>query len=268
MGIELPTALAEIAAVTGVSWPEADEDALRTQAEAWREAQRRLDELARAADTVAGAAIEQLSGAAGAAAREHWAGFVAPDSGRLTVTALGAGQAADRLEHAAEQVGVAKVEIVRQLIAAAKDRAAAQSAAAAGHPAALLGVDPALRGTAANLTALTAGLAATLGPAGGAEVSTVGEVVDPRPGAAPGGQRVEDGGTGPIRIDPQVAARPGHGGVLDTRGFPEVPTPPSGIAPARTPSFGIAAQPPSGTTAAGFTAAGPPAAPPAIPHQP
>ncbi|WP_216214146.1 TNT domain-containing protein [Amycolatopsis aidingensis] len=260
MGIELPAELAGIAAATGVSWPEADEDALRAQAAAWRTAQRQLDELAAAADAAAGAALEQLSGPAGEAAREYWSGFVHPDQGRLTVTALGAGQAADRLEHAADQVGAAKVEIVRQLTAAAKDRDAAQSAAAAGHPQALLGVDTTLRATAANLTALTTGLAATLAPE-----SAAGGVVDDSPGV----QRVEDGGTGPVRIGPEVtAARPGSGGLAEARGVPEAPTPPSGIALTRTPSFGIAAQtPPSGTTAAGY-AAGPPPAAPAVPQQP
>lgn len=181
MGIELPRELAEVAAATGLSWPQADEDKLREQAKAWRDAQSRLSSLAADADRTAGDAVGALSGTAAEAAGRQWSGFVDPDHGRLTTAARGAGEAADRLDHAAEQVGAAKVEMVRQLVGAAKDADAAHAAASAGHPTALLGLDSVLKGTATNLSAVTDGLANALGPGGGA--SAPGPVVDPHPGA-------------------------------------------------------------------------------------
>ncbi|WP_199433995.1 TNT domain-containing protein [Qaidamihabitans albus] len=164
MGIELPAELADVAERTGLRWPEADEDALLAQAAAWREAERELGALAADADAAAGGALGAMSGPAAEAAGRMWSGFVDPDTGHLTGTARGAGQAAERLEHAAEQVGATKAELVRQLVEAAKNRDAAVSAADAGHPTALLGLDTALRGTAANLGAATEGLVDAVGP--------------------------------------------------------------------------------------------------------
>jgi hypothetical protein len=179
MGIELPQELADVAAATGLSWPQADEDKLREQASAWRDAQEKLTALATDADTTAGAVTGALTGPSADAARGMWSGFVHPDHGHLTLAARGAGEAADRLTHAADQVGTAKVEMVRQLVDAAKNRDAAQTAASAGHPTALLGLDTVLHGTAANLSSLTNGLVGAVGPDGGSAP----ELVDPNPGA-------------------------------------------------------------------------------------
>ena len=183
MGIELPAELAEVAAATGMSWPQADEDKLRAQAGAWRDAQGKLTALAGEADQAVHGAVSALTGPSADAASKKWAGFVHPDSGHLTAAASGAGAAADRLDHAAEQVGRAKVEMVRQLVDAAKNRDAAQAAASAGHPTALLGLDTVLRGTATNLSSLTHGLAGAVGPDGGGPVAPSPDVVDPHPGA-------------------------------------------------------------------------------------
>ncbi|NKQ59334.1 TNT domain-containing protein [Amycolatopsis sp. K13G38] len=201
MGIELPKELADVAAETGLSWPQADEDKMREQAAAWRDAHGKLTALAGEADKVAGGAIGAMTGPSAEAASKKWSGFVHPDNGHLTAAAAGAGDAADRLEHAAEQVGTAKVEMVRQLVDAAKNRDAAQAAASAGHPTALLGLDTVLRGTATNLSSLTQGLAGAVGPGGGA-VSTLGNVVDPNPGA-----RTEHGQGGLLST---VTGLPGH----------------------------------------------------------
>jgi hypothetical protein len=186
MGIELPPELADVAAATGLSWPQADEDKLREQASAWRAAHEKLTALAADADSTAGAATDALTGPSGDAARKMWSEFVHPDHGKLTLAARGAGEAADRLTHAADQVGAAKVEMVRQLVDAAKNKDAAHSAASAGHPTALLGLDTVLRGTAANLTSLTHGLAGAVGPGGGGGPV---ELLDPNPGThSPHGQ--------------------------------------------------------------------------------
>ncbi|WP_020668134.1 TNT domain-containing protein [Amycolatopsis nigrescens] len=183
MGIDLPQELADVAAKAGLSWPEADEDAMRAQATAWREARERLLGLTGDADAGASTAVSAMSGPAGEAAGRLWSGFADPDDGQLSTAARGAGEAADRLEHAAEQVGTAKVEMVRQLVDVAKNADAADAAASAGHPSALLGLDSALRGAGANLTAVTDGLAGAVGPAAGAPVAAVTELVNPNPGA-------------------------------------------------------------------------------------
>ncbi|NIJ14027.1 hypothetical protein FHU38_004371 [Saccharomonospora amisosensis] len=189
MGVELPAELAGIAAETGTAWPQADEDAMREQAAAWRRAAHDLTTLAGEADSAAGNALDAMSGPAEEAARHRWSGIVSAGNGSMMEAAAGANQAADRLEHAAEQVGKAKVEIVRQLVTAARNRDAALAAAQAGHPGALAALDTTLRGTAANLGAVTTGLADAVGPSGSAPLDTATELVAPNPGAhTSGGQ--------------------------------------------------------------------------------
>lgn len=181
MGIELPAELADVAARTGLTWPEADEDLLREQAEAWRTAATRLATLAADADTSADGALRVISGEAGDAARAMWARYVDPADGSLTVAARGAREAAERLGHAADRVADAKVEMVRQLVAAAENADAAAAAADGGHPAALLGLDTLLSGTAANLASVTGSLVEAVGTPGAELVAD--EVADAHPGA-------------------------------------------------------------------------------------
>src|SRR5204862_279041 len=114
MGIELPSELADVAAKAGVRWPQADEDGMRQAAAAWREAGTRVTALASDSDGSAGRALDAVRGDTGEAARRHWDTFVSP-GGHLPAAAKGCHAAADRLEHAANQVGAAKVEIVRHL---------------------------------------------------------------------------------------------------------------------------------------------------------
>lgn len=166
MGIELPAELAEVAARTGVSWPQADEDAMRAQAAAWRAAATDVGALAVDADAVAGGALDVMRGEAGDAARALWARYVDADHGSIIAAARGAGQAADRLDHAAAQVATAKVEMVRQLVNAAKHSDAARAAAGGGHPTALLGLDTLLSGTATNLASVTDSLIGAVGNTG------------------------------------------------------------------------------------------------------
>jgi len=217
MGIELPAELADIAQQTGVKWPQADEDAMRTQAQSWRQAAADLTSLAGDADAAAGKALGAMTGDAGDAARQRWSGFVDPERGSLTTAARGAGDAADRLERAAEQVGRTKVELVRKLRDAAVNRDAAGAAAEAGHPAALAGIDPVIQGTAANVQALTGGLVETVGSAATAEPAP--DVVDARPGASGGGHGLlgalglPDVGA-PTSAPEADAASGGHDGLL------------------------------------------------------
>ncbi|GGP70283.1 TNT domain-containing protein [Saccharothrix coeruleofusca] len=158
MGIELPAELAEVAARAGVVWPKADEDAMRASAAAWREAGTKLAALASESDGAAGAALRGATGATADAARRHWNAFVAPD-GHLSEVVRGCRAAADRLDHAAERIGAAKVELVRELVDLAKNTDAANTAAKAGHPTALLGLDTAVRGASVNAAHLTQRLA-------------------------------------------------------------------------------------------------------------
>ncbi len=182
MGIELPAELVDVAAKAGVSWPEADEDKMREAARAWREAGARMGALTGDADNTAHTALATITGDTANAATRHWSTFVQADTGHLTSTVVGCAAAANRLDHAADQVGAAKVEIVRQLVALAKNSDAATSAAAAGNPNALLGLDAAVRGTAANLANLTNSLVSSVQPHGG-DVGQVRDVVNANPGS-------------------------------------------------------------------------------------
>ncbi|HWO58712.1 MAG TPA: hypothetical protein VNO31_01555, partial [Umezawaea sp.] len=110
MGIQLPPELVEVAAKAGVTWPEADEDKMRESATAWRDAGNRVTGLAGDSDGSATKTLTGLTGATGDAARTHWNGVVAPD-GDLNTAAKGCHAAADRLEHGADQIGAAKVEL-------------------------------------------------------------------------------------------------------------------------------------------------------------
>jgi hypothetical protein len=184
MTIQLPVELVDVAAAAGVSWPEADEDRMRVAAQAWRDAGAKLDTVTKDADRVASTALNAVSGDTGDAARRHWSGFVAPDSGHLTATANGCVAAADRLDHAANQVSTAKLEIVRNLVSLAKNRDAANTAANAGHPTALLGLDTAVRATSANVTNITSNLVTAVVPASGVDVAAIQNPVNANPGAA------------------------------------------------------------------------------------
>ncbi|MCI2424133.1 TNT domain-containing protein [Saccharopolyspora sp. K220] len=150
MGIELPAELQDVAARAGARWPEADEDAMRESATAWRAAAKSIDALAGNADGTAQGALGAFDGEAAQAARREWDAFAAPD-GALLSSAKECRAAADRLDHAAEQIGAAKVQLVRELVTLAKQTDAAERAAAAGHPQALAALDSALNGAAANV---------------------------------------------------------------------------------------------------------------------
>ncbi|MFJ6675329.1 glycohydrolase toxin TNT-related protein [Actinosynnema sp. NPDC091369] len=207
MGIELPAELADVAAKAGVSWPQADEDKLRASAAAWREAGAKLSTLAGESDGSAGKALAAMTGSTGDAARGHWNRFTAPD-GTLNAVLRGCHAAADRLDHAAEQVGAAKVELVRELVNLAKNNDAAQQAANAGHPTALLGLDTAVRGAAANVAHLTHTLTSAVRLDSGVLVGGHQPPVDANPGVhAPG-----DAGHGSGHGQPQGGAVPGGQG--------------------------------------------------------
>jgi hypothetical protein len=187
MGIELPAELADVAQRTGAQWPEADEDAMQAQATAWRDAAKGLRTLAADADASANGVLEGMSGDAGDAVRRTWSGFVDPDRGSLTAAAQGAEQAADRLEHAATQIGEGKVEIVRQLVNAARNEEAARAAADGGHPTALLGVQNLLGAVSTNLASVTDSLVGSVADTGRALDPT--EQVNPHPGSRGEGGR-------------------------------------------------------------------------------
>jgi hypothetical protein len=167
MGIELPSELAGVAATAGVRWPQADEDAMRTSAAAWRQAGQSLSTLTTDADGSASKALAGVHGETANAAQQHWNGFIEPDAGKLTSSVRGCNAAADQLEHAADQVGEAKVQIVQHLVTLAKNTDAARQAAAAGNPNAMLGLDTAVRGTAANVAQVNANLTKSIKLDGG-----------------------------------------------------------------------------------------------------
>ena len=182
MGIELPPELADVAAEAGVAWPQADEEAMATQAQAWRDAATSMSTLTTDADTTARSALQSLSGDTGAAATAEWKTFVEPDSGHLTSVVKDANAAADRLEHASAQIGAAKVEIVRNLVSLAQNKDAAHAAAQSGHPTALAGLETAVRGTAANVAHIQSQLVTAVQPAAGVDMATVQTPVNANPG--------------------------------------------------------------------------------------
>jgi nicrotizing toxin Mtb-like protein len=183
MGIELPAELSGVADQAGVQWPEADEEAMAKQAKAWREAATSMESVTTDADRTVRGALTSVHGDTGTAATKHWQTFVEPDSGHLTSTVRGMNAAADRLEHAANQVGTAKVEIVRNLVSLAQNSDAAHSAAAAGHPMALAGLDTAVRGTSANVANIQSNLVNAVQPASGVDMSGTHDPVNANPGA-------------------------------------------------------------------------------------
>ena len=182
MGIELPPELADVAAQAGVAWPEADEEAMARQAQAWRDTATSMSTLATDADTTARSALSSVSGETAEAASKEWKTFVEPDSGHLTSMVRDCNAAANRLEHAANQVGTAKVEIVRNLVTLAQNQDAANAAAQAGHPFALAGMDTAVRGTAANVSHIESQLISAVQPTSSVDMATVQNPVNANPG--------------------------------------------------------------------------------------
>ncbi|MFI7679577.1 glycohydrolase toxin TNT-related protein [Actinophytocola sp. NPDC049390] len=182
MGIELPPELADVAAQAGVVWPEADEEAMARQAQAWRDTATTMSTLTTDADTTARSALSAVTGDAGDAAANEWKSFVEADSGHLTSVVRDANAAADRLEHAAGQVGAAKVEIVRNLVHLAQNTDAAHTAASAGHPTALAGLETAVRGTAANVAHIESQLVSAVQPGSGVDIAAVQTPVNANPG--------------------------------------------------------------------------------------
>lgn len=187
MGIELPAELAAVAAKAGVSWPKADEDAMRSSATAWRDAGDKIKSLGTTSDGAANRALGGMTGGTGDAARGRWAKVVGPD-GDFHRAAHGCHAAADRLDHAAKQVGAAKVEIVRELVALAKNNDAATASASAGNPTALLGLDTLTKGAAANVANLQNTLTSAIRLDSGIDMSQGTHPVNTAPGAhGPGG---------------------------------------------------------------------------------
>jgi hypothetical protein len=216
MGIELPSDLAGVAAAAGVQWPQADEDAMRASATAWRQAGQSLTAVSTDADGSASKALAGAQGESAIAAQQHWNGFIEPDSGKLTTTVQGCGSAADQLEHAADQVGEAKVQIVQHLVTLAKNTDAAHQAVAAGNPNAAIGLNTAVRGTAANVAKVNANLTSSIRLDSGATVYGQPSPVNANPGGGTfaGGAQ---GGGGLSGLEPLLgkAAGPvpqaGHG---------------------------------------------------------
>lgn len=197
MGIELPAELAGIAARTGVKWPAADEDKMREAAQAWRDTGQKINALISEADTTARSALNTTQGAGADSARQHWGKFVQPDTGHLTRIAKGCAANADRLDHAANQIGQAKVAIVRELTPLAKNVDVAERS---GDPTALLGLDTAIKGAAANIANVQSTLVTAVQPASGVVMDTVEPIVNTNPGAH-GGSLVDTallGGQGPL----------------------------------------------------------------------
>ncbi len=211
MGIELPAELRDVARRTGTHWPEADEDAMRAAARAWRDAADSVGGLARASDASAQRALAAVEGETGWAARREWDGFIDPESGRLPVCVRECTAAADRLEHAAAQVGAAKVRIVRELVTLAKQLDVAESAVAVGNQVSGAESETLVRATAANVAELDRTLVTAVDSGSGV---TVEGADSPVSGIASAEEQ----------LSPAAIPEPsGEGAAPESPGFSEVP---------------------------------------------
>jgi Tuberculosis necrotizing toxin len=209
VGIQLPAELADLAAVTGVRWPQADETAMAASAMAWRAAATDLTALGTDADSAAHAAFRAFEGGAAGAARRHWDGYVSPD-GRLPAAVRACNEAAERLDHGAEQIGAAKTEIIRQLVALKQQQAAAQQAHAAGHPNALAGIPTLIAGTSTTLARVHGQLTEAVWMGSG---TVLGEHPLPGQGVPPGHQPdTQEPRPDLFRADRDAAVKPIHDG--------------------------------------------------------
>ncbi|MBO0840034.1 MAG: hypothetical protein J2O49_04360, partial [Sciscionella sp.] len=194
MSIQLPEELSQVATAAGVHWPAADEDAMRQQATAWREAGNKVTVLTGDADHVAKGSLSTVDGEPHRLASAHWSGFVDPDSGHLTATANGCYSAADRLDHAANQVGAAKVAIVKHLVGLAKRSDAAHAAATGGHPTALLGLPAETSRTGAHIARINHTLTKAVQPDSGVTIDGSAGPVSTRVHASPQAHIASHGG--------------------------------------------------------------------------
>ncbi|APU17370.1 TNT domain-containing protein [Actinoalloteichus fjordicus] len=161
MGIKLPEELADVAQRAGVHWPEADEDHMRSLAEAWRAAAAEVRDSRTDAHSFVQGAFESYEGDAADAAREHWELFVA-DEGRFASIVRGCEEAAGQLEFAADQIAATKVEIVRRLVKLAVRKDAAEQAVADGDASAQAELDSLFAGAKAEFAEVNETLTAAV----------------------------------------------------------------------------------------------------------
>lgn len=183
---------------------------MAASATAWRTAAADLTAFGTDADGAAHAAFLAFDGAAADAARRYWDGYVGPD-GRLPAAVRACREAAERLDHGAEQIGAAKAEIIRQLVALKQQQAAAQQAYAAGHVNALAGMSTLIAGTSTTLAHVHSQLTEAVRLGSG---TVVGQYPLPGQGDPPGHQP-DTQKPGMLRVVVDAAARPVHDGPLD-----------------------------------------------------
>ncbi|MBM7770082.1 hypothetical protein JOD54_000286 [Actinokineospora baliensis] len=182
MGMQLPGELAGVAAATGVRWPQGDETKMRATAKAWELAGTRIAALAGDADSAAHSALSAFDGDAADAAERYWSRFVRGDNGHFNATAKGCREAAERLNHAANEIAAAKAKIVEKLVALAKNMDAAKVAADAGNENALLNLSWLIKGIATNIAHIQNSLLTTVASIG-SSVTFTNDLVNAGPGA-------------------------------------------------------------------------------------
>lgn len=278
MGIELPADLARLATALDVRWPQGDEDKMLEAAKAWRTAGEGVTRLSTETDAVAQHALQSAGGKAADTARRHWNTFVAPDSGTMPLTAKGCLEAAQRLEHAAEQIASTKHQIVAELVRIAKLDDVAKALAGEGNLESLVSQNSTAAGALANLAHLTETLTGAVSLANGTEVDDLAPVtgpgaVDPRTGyrvdAAtgllldPATGRLIDPQTGNLMAHPGSYGRDETGALIDLRtGKPVDP----GSQPLYDPVTGERLDPRTGAPLGGGHGAPAPAPVPELPQ--
>ncbi len=115
MTLTLPSYLDEAKYIVGFEFPQADEDALRRCAQAWRTAAGGARAVQGESAPVGGRVDRALGGESGAAFQSVWQQVARPDSGFLDQLARACDQMANACEHAAVEVEYAKYEFIGAL---------------------------------------------------------------------------------------------------------------------------------------------------------
>src|SRR6266545_3483723 len=267
--IGIPVELGWLAWTVRPYWPDADEDALRRCAQAWRAAADGLRGVLPDADRAGGGAVSALDGPTADAVRAVWDGFTVGDDGHIEVLASACAGLAGVCDGTADVVERAKHQLVRAVLALAGELTVLAAIAPATAGLSLLAGAVAARATRDRAhdiaTRAADAVARTVERSGAGDrlghLGTVlrarriphpggGPTVRPDLGAGPGGLLGVDGRSDP---PPLAGSDPADIRPRSTLAGHAVPSPPAvvGLAPAAGPPPGAGGSAVSGAGAAG-----------------
>ncbi len=280
--IGIPVELGWLAWTVRPYWPDADEDALRRCAQAWRAAADGLRGVLPDADRAGGGAVSALDGPTADAVRAVWDGFTVGDDGHIEVLASACAGLAGVCDGTADVVERAKYQLVRAVLVLAGELTVLAAIAPATAGLSLLAGAVAARATRDRAhdiaTRAADAVARTVERSGAGDrlghLGTVlrarriphpggGPTVRPDLGAGPGGLLGVDGRSDP---PPLAGSDPADIRPRSTLAGHAVPSPPAvvGLAPAAGPPPAAGG---SAVSAAGVAGSGPglPGSPAVVP---